>query len=347
MTPESPEQLIELVRDSAALSAHLSGPAPEGSTIVDLSKLSSVIDYPAADMTITVQSGLMVTELQRTLSEHKQHLPIDVPRPDSTTIGDAVAWNLSGSRRFGYGTFRDHLIGVTAVDGQGRLFKSGGRVVKNVAGYDICKLLIGSRGTLAIITELTFKVLPQPSATGGVSFDFDDLAAMDAVLEPTTTSATRPRLIDIVAYGSQHVLMFGFDGTTSEVAWQQERIRQEIDATGTSMSAERVEAHLHSTSQLHTPAKDRFKAGLRPSIVTRFLQQSNCANVVAHAGNGIVVGETASLHAIKAMAEGLGGWCEENDAVTSVVARTPAMERIRQTFDPDNKLNPLAPTGRT
>ena len=133
MQPESTEQLIELVRDSTALvvhhralggARHSESDGDDGATVVDLSKLNRVIDYPAADMTITVESGLTVAELQSTLAEHHQHLPIDIPNPETTTIGDAVAWNLSGSRRFGYGTFRDYVIGIEAIDGRSRQFKS-------------------------------------------------------------------------------------------------------------------------------------------------------------------------------------------------------------------------------
>ena len=124
---------------------------------VDLRGLAQVIDFPARDMTITVQAGITIAVLRETLAREKLRLPIDVPQPDRATLGGILACNTSGPRRFGYGTLRDYVIGITALNDEGREFKAGGRVVKNVAGYDLCKLLVGSLGTLGIITQVTLK----------------------------------------------------------------------------------------------------------------------------------------------------------------------------------------------
>ena len=109
--------------------------------VLALTDLNRVIDYPARDLTITVEAGLRVADLQRILSEQRQRLPVDIADAHRATIGGAVAAGASGPRRLGHGSLRDYLIGVTAVDATGRTFKAGGRVVKNVAGYDLCKLL--------------------------------------------------------------------------------------------------------------------------------------------------------------------------------------------------------------
>src|SRR5690606_32325083 len=119
--------------------------------------LNRVIDYPARDMTITVEAGITWEQLEAELAKEGQWLPVDVARAEAATVGGAIACNTSGPRRFGYGTLRDYVIGIHAVDGQGMQFKGGGRVVKNVAGYDFCKLLTGSFGTLAVITQVTLK----------------------------------------------------------------------------------------------------------------------------------------------------------------------------------------------
>ncbi|MFK7818966.1 MAG: FAD-binding oxidoreductase [Planctomycetaceae bacterium] len=302
--------------------------------------MPQIIDYPVADMTITVESGMVVSDLCAVLAENNQHLPVDVPNPGETTIGDAVARDVSGSRRFGYGTFRDYVIGIEAVDGQDRRFKSGGRVVKNVAGYDLCKLLIGSHGTLADITQLTFKVLPRPASSGGVRFHFDDFSDVDAVLERATTSATRPRAVDVMSDGEGCDLIFVFDGLSQEVTWQQRQIAEEVDATPKTMTSEDVEAHLAKASALHVPAEARFIAGLNPSKTMRFLQQVGSRNVIGHAGNGIVVGETGSVHAVRSMAEGLGGWCRENSGSgLSLVDPAGLGKKVKQAFDPSGKLN--------
>src|SRR5262249_3651798 len=107
---------------------------------VDLSHLNQVIDYPARDMTITVQAGITLARLQELLRGENQRLAIDVPRADQPTLGGAVATNTSGSRRYGCGTLRDYVIGISVVNDQGQEVKAGGRVVKNVAGYDMGKL---------------------------------------------------------------------------------------------------------------------------------------------------------------------------------------------------------------
>src|SRR4029077_853691 len=121
-----------------------------------------VIDYPARDMTITVQAGLPIAVLQRTLATENQRLPLDVPRPELATLGGALATNVSGPRRYGFGTLRDYVIGITTVNDEGHEVKAGGRVVKNVAGYDLCKLHVGALGTLGVITQVTLKLRPLP-----------------------------------------------------------------------------------------------------------------------------------------------------------------------------------------
>ena len=300
-----------------------------------------LIDYPAADMTITVESGMTVADLQATLAENNQHLPIDIPTPELATIGQAVSQNVSGSRRFGYGTFRDYVIGLEAVDGRGRRFKSGGRVVKNVAGYDLCKLLIGSHGTLADIKQLTFKVLPQPRAVGGVRFEIDDWSDIDSVLDRATTSATRPIVIDLVSDGEKQSLVFAFDGGESEVAWQQDKTCEEVAFPAERFGDEEFNRHLLAADELHVPGPNHFVAGLLPSMVCRFLQQAGSSRVVSHAGNGIVVGETKSPHAVRSMAEGLGGWYRRNEPGASPFEgskRLSTMRKLQRVFDPDGKL---------
>lgn len=110
---------------------------------IDLRDLSKVIDYPARDMTVTVEAGIRIAALQQLLATERQQLPIDIAQAERATLGGALATNTNGPRRFGAGTFRDYVIGITALTGEGTLFHGGGRVVKNVAGYDVCKLLVG------------------------------------------------------------------------------------------------------------------------------------------------------------------------------------------------------------
>ena len=115
---------------------------------IDTTGLDRVVDYPAADMTITVEAGLTLDHLQATLAAEGQRLTVDAPQSDRATIGAIYAVDASGPRRFGSGRPRDQIIGVRFVNGEGTVLKGGGRVVKNVAGYDFPKLITGSLGTL-------------------------------------------------------------------------------------------------------------------------------------------------------------------------------------------------------
>src|SRR5205807_9828714 len=149
---------------------------------LDLRALNQVIDYPARDMTITVQAGITVAKLQEILAAENQQLPVDVPLPEQATLGGAIAVNASGPRRYGYGTLRDYVIGISFVNDEGQEVKAGGRVVKNVAGYDLCKLHIGALGTLGIITQVTLKLKPVPEDQGAVAVGCE-AAALEKLLD--------------------------------------------------------------------------------------------------------------------------------------------------------------------
>ena len=129
---------------------------------LDLKRLNGVVEYEPADLTVTVEAGMRLSELQKLLGEKGQWLPLDPPLPDEATIGGVLATNVSGPARLRYGSSRDLVIGMTVALASGEVVKSGGRVVKNVAGYDLAKLHIGALGTLGVIVQAVFKVAPLP-----------------------------------------------------------------------------------------------------------------------------------------------------------------------------------------
>ena len=174
--PATREQVCEVLRlaDADRLKVILAGQgtkqrmggACQGIDLVlSLARLNRIIDYPASDLTISVEAGLPIRELAATLAAHGQMLPLDIPFSDQATVGGAIATNSTGPRRFAYGSWRDIVLGVHFVTAEGKLAKGGGKVVKNVAGYDLPKLLIGSCGTLAVIVEVALKVFPIPPGT--------------------------------------------------------------------------------------------------------------------------------------------------------------------------------------
>jgi glycolate oxidase FAD binding subunit len=129
---------------------------------LDLTRLNRVIEHPWQDLTCTVQAGCTWQELQQTLAKHGQFVALDPLWPERATVGGILASNDSGALRHRYGSLRDLVIGMTLVLADGTIARSGGKVVKNVAGYDLCKLVTGSLGTLAVITEATFRLHPLP-----------------------------------------------------------------------------------------------------------------------------------------------------------------------------------------
>lgn len=132
---------------------------------LDLRRLDRVVEHQPADLTATVEAGITLAALQRILAAHGQWLPLDPPLPEAATVGGVLAANASGPSRHRYGTARDLVIGMTVALADGSLVKSGGRVVKNVAGYDMAKLHIGALGTLGVILQVSLKVAPLPAQT--------------------------------------------------------------------------------------------------------------------------------------------------------------------------------------
>ena len=163
-----------------------------------LAKLNHVVDYPARDMTITVGAGITVAKLQETLAGESQRLPLDVPFASQATVGGLIATNSNGPRRYGCGTVRDYVIGIRAVDGRGERFSGGGRVVKNVAGYDFCKLLTGSLGTLGVITEVTLRLKPIPRDSVLVCCMPRDLDHAEELLAALVKSETIPVAVELL-----------------------------------------------------------------------------------------------------------------------------------------------------
>ncbi len=148
---------------------------------LDLRKLTGILEYEPGEYTFTARAGTPLAEIVAALTEHGQYLPFDPPFIDAgATLGGTIAAGLSGSGRFRFGGLRDFLIGVRMVDGRGTLVRGGGKVVKNAAGFDLPKLMIGSMGRLGVLVEASFKVFPAPPALAGWQAEFDTL---DAALE--------------------------------------------------------------------------------------------------------------------------------------------------------------------
>ncbi len=177
--PASAEQVAEIVRFAGSEKFALipSGgrtklaigmPPTRFDLALDMTGLNQIAYYDPADLTLSVDAGMQLGHLRDSLAPHRQFVALDVPFFDQSTVGGAIASGIDSTLRGSYGSARDFLLGAEFVNGAGTLTKSGGRVVKNVTGYDLHKLLIGSLGTLAVITRLNFRIFPYPQGCGQV-----------------------------------------------------------------------------------------------------------------------------------------------------------------------------------
>jgi glycolate oxidase FAD binding subunit len=208
--PANSTELAEIIRwareSKAALAPVTTGlylplgnPPAALDLAVSLRRLNRVIHYDPGDLTLTIEPGLLLAEAQRSLAEHKQLLPADPPYAEEAALGGLIAANASGPLRFAYGTWRDFIIGMKFVTGEGTEVKTGGRVVKNVAGYDLAKLMIGALGSLGVITEVSFKVFPLPLATATFVFGFESLEVALEAARRIVQSAWQPLLLELLS----------------------------------------------------------------------------------------------------------------------------------------------------
>jgi len=249
--PSDVLEACEIIKQSAA---NLDAIVPSGSgskmnigyapsrkgVVLGTKNLNKVIDYPARDMTVTVQAGILIKDLKEMLGKENQRLPIDDPYPANSSLGGLLATNTSGPRRFGWGTLRDYVIGISILNDEGVETKAGGRVVKNVAGYDFCKLHTGALGTLGIISQVTLKVRPNPEASAFLLLTLN-LANVESVLDRIHNTKTRPVAVELLnktalqhplfkhlAVTSDYGVFIGFEHSTEAVKWQTETLANEL-----------------------------------------------------------------------------------------------------------------------
>jgi glycolate oxidase FAD binding subunit len=164
--------------------------------IVSTARLDRLVEHSAGDLVATAQAGMRLADLQRVVGAAGQRLALDPPQPEAT-VGGIVAANASGPRRLRFGSVRDLLIGIRVVLADGAVVRAGGKVVKNVAGYDLCKLFTGSLGTLGLIVEATFRLHPLPAAQRMVRVDVDSPEDAAAAVQALLQSSLVPSAIEL------------------------------------------------------------------------------------------------------------------------------------------------------
>jgi glycolate oxidase FAD binding subunit len=256
LRPATVEELRDVVADAAGHDRPLTirgggskaglGHPPDVETELALDRLTGVVGYEPAELVLTAKAGTPLAEIEALLAEHRQMLAFEPPDWRSLldngdkipTLGGTMACNLSGPRRIRAGAARDHFLGFSAVNGFGEIFKAGGKVVKNVTGYDLCKLMAGSYGTLSVLTEVTLKVLPRPDESMSILVaGLDDKEAIalltDGLNSPHEVSAAAHLPVTAavrsevgVSSSGKPIAVLRLEGPASSIAFRLQALRE-------------------------------------------------------------------------------------------------------------------------
>ena len=373
LAPSTPAELAQALSEAAAQKRTISlegnsskrlmaGPREPADVEITTSALRAVVQYEPHDLTISVQAGLPWYEFTTLAARNRQMVPLDPPFAGAATVGGVIAANSSGPRRRLYGTARDLVIGMTFATLEGKLVETGGMVVKNVAGLDMAKLMIGSFGTLAAIAVVNFKLLPMPEAERSFLLPYRSVAEAVAIRDLILASPLQPSAIDLL----NPAAAASFGGSEWLLA---------VRTSGSSVAIRRNEAEIaHVAGRLaaETECPDAFWPEVR-NFTPEFLNRRRAGAVirvsctlkdlaavmesfpgpaVARAASGVCYGyfdraeDTAGWFA---RANGLG-WKAVIEFAPEARKRTlelwpspggdfELMRRIKALFDPSNLLN--------
>ena len=396
-SPESEQQAQELVQWALAEGKTLSiqgkntkhgfGLPVAADCVVSMERLAGILEYHPEELVMTALPGTPLTEIRQVLAEHKQHLAFEPPAlnrlyqvDEEGSIAGTFMGNLAGPRRFKSGSARDHILGVRAVNGRGEVWKSGGKVIKNVSGYDMSKLLTGSWGTLSLLTELSFKVLPAPAvsrslAVHGLSARLG-MALMGQIIsthcEPSGLAYLPEPMLphnkqDDAPAPAQSLTLIRLEGTALSVNERMRSVQQWLpdpcdysilDQAGSSAAWSWVSDVTPLHDDKRTPIV--LKISLPPSCardLTRFIDELHgCLWCLDAAGGWLWVGVCRAagadkLQAIRREANTLGGTTTLYRASSETKLNAGIFSfpdevvkrlngKIKNSFDPNNIFNP-------
>lgn len=342
---------------------------------ISTGKLRRILQYEPRDLTISVEAGLPFAELNAQLAKNGQTIPLDGPWSETATVGGMVAANISGARRRRYGAARDLVIGMTFATLEGKLVEAGGMVVKNVAGLDMGKLMIGSFGTLAAIVSVNFRVLGRPEVTRTILFACENIeSAMEVrdrvlagVLNPAAVEILNPVLSAQLGLKS-FIVAIQFNGSPAVIA----RCLRDAEqfGAGRSLGGEDEQRFWQSLAQVTPRFLEKFRDGAVVRVSTKLAECGEALGSVeaaglAHGGTGVVRGwftraDAASRWLALAMKRGWKGVVEfSGDGARPGLALWPdalaakpggdfaimpggdfaIMKEIKRMFDPEGLLN--------
>ena len=350
----------------------LGNPPERADLLVSTERLDQVVEHAAGDLVVKVEAGARLTDLQAALAPAGQWLALDPPEPGSS-IGGVVAANASGPRRLRYGTARDLIIGITVVLADGTVAHAGGKVVKNVAGYDLAKLFCGSLGTLGLIAEATFRLHPRPAAAAVVTLGVAGPEQVGAAVQRLLRSTLVPSAVELVWYGESGLLTVVIEGIPPGVEAQAAAAAELLGEVG-GVEVPGPGGTEAALAQLGAPpwekAEVRIKVAVPPAELSGALTDLwsgwlGHGPVAAHAATGIIqVGlqgpDLGRAEQVEAFAGEVGRTRERlaaRQGTLVIVEAPPAlkrtvdvwgppgdavelMRRVKRQFDPDRRLSP-------
>lgn len=368
MRPETEAELAEIIKGAdgplSIRGGNSRSMAPAGA-VLETGGLSGVELYEPGALTLVVKAGTPVAEVEALLASEGQRLPFEpmdhralLGTAGEPTIGGLAAANISGPRRVQAGACRDYMLGVRFVDGNGVVLKNGGRVMKNVTGYDLVKLMAGSYGTLGVLSEVSFKVLPQPEAAATVLIDgLDDATAVQAMSAAlgspydVTGAAHAPVGVD-----GTPVTMVRIEGFAGSVAYRTEQLQAQLGKFGDvrlETNADHLAAGwkwIRDVEGLAAQEGDVWRISVKPSDGPRVAAALNARGVMYDWGGGLVWALTDPGQDIRSLLAGIDGHATlvrasaETKAQIAMLQPEPApiaalTAGIRQKYDPRGILN--------
>lgn len=293
---------------------HLGGLPEQIDVLIKTNRLTRLLEHEAPDLTCHVEAGITLADLQALLAKQGQRLALDPPEATQTTLGGILATNASGPKRFRYGTARDLVIGLHVIQANGEIARSGGRVVKNVAGYDLNKLYTGSLGTLGMIAKANFKLHPIPVAERTLLLTYTNAEEAMRTTIAITGSQLSPSAIELIDAeaandmtdffgqdlpGKGYTLAVNFEGSRATINRQIDELRllaRKYNALLDNDLEGDTQEHFWQAIREHMQGTLTCKVAILVSQIAPYLQRvaQICrrhdleASTIAHAGNGIL-----------------------------------------------------------
>jgi glycolate oxidase FAD binding subunit len=324
---------------------------------LDVSRLNQVVEFEPADLTITCQAGITLGALRQATGAAGMVVPFDPALPNGATVGGVLASALTGLARMSLGAPRDFTIGLRVVTADGRLTRAGGKVVKNVAGYDLCKLYIGSLGSLGVIVEATFKTVPLPKSERLLAFEFNDPASACALVSRAVHAGLAVRSASLVREAGRWRL----DPSLAGMAAAVERSVRDLDKWS-GQEALPTPAGAGEGPGVGVPAPLIAKLSVLPNRLSALVAEAPThAGIQAHPATGLCrlsfpEATAEAIAQVRAFAARFGGTCiiercppdlkRGIDVFGDAPPSLALMRAVKAEFDPNRVLSPGRFVGR-